>query len=444
MKKTIISGVALSAFLTFGLTGCDSSNSNNIQGAELTQETDLSYSSNKAGVIEASTLTSYIDNWKANRPENVNGRLVIFQAGATSNSKFLKHNESEDVVVYQIPGGGACDPSYMRHDGASNIPGALLAGHYADGMINMFHLDPENDYVVFAVGEGSTGMREIVRSWWVLVYWGWNDDRLAFLNGSVSYDFSATSGLSEYMVDSATTPPATPSAYSVKTLATDRTDLQIYLKEMMDIAGKDDKTGYFIADARGTKEYTGEKKSRTADKNCGVNNDEQCYSPIQGHIRDAVDFPYTDILVMDDQVEDLNGDGTIDSKDSSFKFKTKSELETLYAEKGYEEGDKVITYCRTGRKATLITLTSYAVLNYPVAMYDGSWIQWAQMANAEDVNGTEILPSDSPWRTDILKYSEIVSNEEPSMTQSAVPYDINNSAIDSNKVRLEDKAYLGL
>ncbi len=146
---------------------------------------------------------------------------------------------------------------------------------------------------------------------------------------------------------------------------------------------------------------------------------------------------------MDDQVEDLNGDGEIDSKDSSFKFKTKSELETLYAEKGYKDGDKVITYCRTGRKATLITLTSYAVLDYPVAMYDGSWIQWAQMANAEDVDGNEILPSDSLWRTDTTKYSEIVSNEEPSMTQSAAPYVINNSAIDSDKVQLEDKAYLG-
>ena len=433
MKKiTILSIVAATVLFT----GCGSSSNHD-------QEKDLSYSSNKAGVIEASTSTSYIDDWKANRPENVNGRLVIIQAGATSNGKFIKHNENEDVVVYQIPGAGACNPSYMRHDGVANIPGALLTGQYVDGMINMFHLDPENDYVVFALGEGSTGIREIIRSWWVLTYWGWNDDRLAFLNGSVSYDFSETSGLSDYMVDAASTPPATPSAYSVKTLATDRTGLHIYLKDMMDIAGKDDKTGYFIADARGTKEYTGEKKSKTLDKNCGVNGDEQCYSPIQGHIRDAVDFPYTDILVMDDQVEDLNNDGVIDSNDASFKFKTKSELKSLYAEKGYKEGDKVIAYCRTGRKATLITLTSYAVLNYPVAMYDGSWIQWGQMANAEDVNGTEILPSDSPWRTDIPKYSEIAYNVDPSITQSAAPYDINNSAIDSDKVQLEDKAYLG-
>ncbi len=321
IKKIALSATA--AFLVVGLAGCGSSDDND-------NTIDTSYSANKSGVIEASTLARYIDNWKENRPENVNGRLVVIQAGAASNGKFIKHNESEDVVVYQIPSSGACDSSYSRHDGVSNVPASLLTGEYTDGMINTFHLDPENDYVVFALGEGSTGIRNIIRSWWVLVYWGWNDDRLAFLNGSVSYDFSPTSGLSEYLVDTTSTPPATPSTYSMKTLATDRTDLHIYLKDMMGIAALDDKTGYFIVDARGTSEYTGEKKSRTSDKNCGINADEQCYSPIQGHIRDAVDFPYTDILVMDDQVEDLNGDGEIDSKDGPLKYKTKLELESLY------------------------------------------------------------------------------------------------------------------
>jgi len=436
--NSIVKKIGLStatALLIFGLAGC-----------ELPDELkESSYSTNKAGVIEAGTLTSFIDNWKENRPENAKGRLVIFQAGPTSDGKFIQNsNNDEDVVIYQIPGGGACDPSYNRHDGAANIPGALLAGPYVDGMINMFHLDPENDYVVFAVGEGSTGMREIVRSWWVLVYWGWNDDRLAFLNGSVSYDFAPTSGLSEYLGDSASMPPAKPSNYSVKSLATDRTDLQIYLKEMMDIAGKDDKTGYFIADARGTKEYTGEKKSRSADMNCGANHDKQCYSPIQGHIRDAVDFPYTDVLVRDDQVEDINGDGIIDSKDASFKFKPKAELESLYEEKGYKKGDKVITYCRTGRKSTLLALTSYAVLGYPVAMYDGSWIQWGEMANRNDVEGNEILTSDSLWRTDTTTYTDLAYYVDEEMTQSIAPYDMNISAIDSNNIRFEDKAYLGI
>ena len=437
MKKTILLSTLLLATALF--TGC-SSNSDDSNKEPINE----SYSSNKAGVIEASTLTKYIDNWKENKPAGTNGRLVIFQAGSTSNNKFIKANESEDVVVYQIPDAGSCDPTYVRHDGFSNVPGSLLSGPYVDGMINMFNLDPQNDFVVFSVGKGTTGMREIVRSWWVLVYWGWNEERLAFLNGSVSYDFSASSGISDYLVDTTSTPPATPSTYSMKSLATNRTDLHIYIKDVMNIASKDDKTGYFIADARGTDEYTGAKKSRTLDVNCGVNGDEQCYSPVQGHIRDAVNFPYTDILVLDDATEDITGDGVVDSNDASFKFKTKSELQTLYAAKGYKSGDKIIAYCRAGRKATLLALTAHSVLGYNVAMYDGSWIQWGQMANSEDVDGLDVLPQDSVWRTDVAKYTDVEYYVDPIQTQSGAPYSINFNATSSSVIQNEDRAYLGL
>jgi 3-mercaptopyruvate sulfurtransferase SseA len=309
-------------------------------------------------------------------------------------------------------------------------------------MINTFHLDPEKDFVVFAVGVGSATMRDVVRSIWSLNYWGWSHERLAFLNGSVDYDFSATSGLNDYLVDTPSTPPATPSTYSMKSLKNDRTNLHIYMNDMMKIASLDDKKGYFIADARGTKEYSGAKKSKTADKNCGINHDQQCYSPYQGHIRDAVDFPYTDLLVLDDQSEDVNGDGNITAADASFKFKSPVELETLYAQKGYQKDDKVITYCRTGRKATLIAFTSDIVLNYDVAMYDGSWIQWGEMANREDVNGSTILAAENQWITDDSKYSVNLGYTDPIDTQSAKPYEIEVNATDSQLVKLEDQAYL--
>ena len=123
-----------------GFTGCQPNN----------------YDDRTDGIISEKTLTSFINDWKANRPEGATGRLVIFQAGATSNGKFLKHDD-KDVVVYQIPAGGACDPSYMRHDGISNIPGAMIDGMHVDGMINMFGINPKKDYILFAVGEGSTG-----------------------------------------------------------------------------------------------------------------------------------------------------------------------------------------------------------------------------------------------------------------------------------------------
>ncbi len=434
--KTVIIGISvLTAAVLF--SGCDNdSKSSTPMLAE-------NYDGFTSGVLSATTLVRYIDDWKANRPKGVTGRLVIIQAGPSSSGKFIKSN-GDDVVVYQIPAAGACDPSYMRHDGVANIPGALLSGTFTDGMINTFHMDPENDYVVFAIGVGSTSIREVIRSYWVLAYWGWSKDRLAFLNGSVDYDFSPSSGLANYLVDAPTTPPSTPSNYSMKTLKTDRTDMQIYLKEMMDIAALEDKSGYFIADARGSDEYHGVVKSKTADKNCGPNHDEQCYSPFQGHIRGAVDFPYTDILIRDDQVEDINGDGVITEADASFRFKSPADLEALYAQKGYRKGDKVIAYCRTGRKSTLITLSAYAVLNYDVAMYDGSWIQWGEMANRTDVNGSEILPAGNRWITDDAKYSVTTGYTDAAYTQSSAPYQIKPDANNSLQVREEDRAYLNL
>jgi 3-mercaptopyruvate sulfurtransferase SseA len=228
----------------------------------------------------------------------------------------------------------------------------------------------------------------------------------------------------------------------MKTLNNLQVDLQTYIGDMMKIAALDDKSGYFIADARGTDEYNAVKNSRTADKNCGPNHDEQCYSPMQGHIRDAVDFPYTDLLIMDDQKEDLNGDGVIDKKDASYQFRSPQELEEIYAAKGYKKGDKIITYCRTGRKATLIGITAYAVLDYPVSMYDGSWIQWGEMADRVDVNGTEILPTESHLNLNTSKYTTVIKYIEPEYTQSAAPYQIDPDATTSDKIIQEDTAYM--
>jgi len=434
--KTILSTSIVSSLIFF--VGCGSSSDSN---EENIQPLENNYEKSISGVISANKLSQYIENWSVNKPKGVTGRLVIIQAGATSNGKFLKAN-GEDVVTYKIPAGGACDPSYMRHDGVANIPGAMIDGIRMDGMINAFHLDPEKDYVVFAIGVGSVTMRDVVRSAWSLNYWGWNKDRLALLNGSIDYGFSKSSGLSDFLVDTPTTPPTIPSTYSMKSLKTDRTNLHIYIDDMMNIAGLDDKTGYFIADARGTSEYSGEKKSKAIDKNCGINHDQQCYSPYQGHIRDAVDFPYTELLVLDDQSTDVNGDGNITEADASFKFKSPLELETIYAQKGYKKGDKIVTYCRTGRKATLIAFTSDLVLNYDVSMYDGSWIQWGEMANREDVNGTTILAENNRWITDNPKYSVNLGYTQPIETQSQQPYEINITATTGQRVKKEDQAYL--
>ena len=441
MKKYTKGMIALA--IVAGLTGCQPDN----------------YDDRKSGIIEAKTLASYITNWKKNRPKGTTGRLIIVQAGSTSSGKFLKHDD-KDVAVYEIPAGGACDPSYRRHDGIANIPGALLSGKYVDGMISTFNMNPKKDFIVFAVGKGSTTMREIIRSWWVLKYWGWDDNRIAILNGSVDYDFSKSSGLSNYLVDHPDMPPVKlgengmpemhngkmiPIApfYSMKMVQNLQPQIQVYIAEMMKLAAKDNKKGYFIADARGTKEYTGEKNSRFSDdKVCGPNRNEKCLMPLQGHIRGAIDLPYTDFIIMNDQKEDINNDGKIDSKDASYKFTSPVVSEYIFKEKGYKKGDMLITYCRSGRKATVVNLIA-DVLGYNPRMYDGSWVQWGEMAGGRtDINGTEILPKGSYVDLDNPKYTVVTKRIDPEYTQPSSIYDINLDATTSNKILLEDKVYM--
>ena len=444
MKKNMILplGTTLLAMALFN--GCGG---NNAQGVEVMNINDISmksskdYNDNNHGVITESTLTKWLDNWKENRPDGVDGRLIVLQAGTVpfdQNRTFLPHND-KDVFVYGIPGGGACDPSYMRHDGISNTPGAMVSGDRIDGNINFFQINPEKDFVVVAVAKGSTSIREITRTWWSMIYWGWDLKKIAFLNGSVAYNYADKK---DYLVAQPSAVPKKKHEFQMRSLKTDRTALHIYMDEMKEIAKKEDKSGYFILDARGTDEYDGSKASKSASKTCGINHDKQCFTAFRGHIKGAVDFPYTDILIMDDAKEDLNRDGKIDKNDASFKFKSPDALKSLYTQKGYKDGDTVIAYCRTGRKATLSALTSVTVLGYPYRMYDGSWMQWGMMANVEDTNATTILPESSSIRTDTDTYSVFYKYNDPIDVNPAFTYKIDTNATTSQKIKEEDKAYL--
>ncbi len=398
------------------------------------------YTQNDHGIITASTLNRWLNDWQHTKPKGVEGRLIVLQAGKTrfdDNRTFLPHND-KDVFVYGIPGAGSCDPSYTRFDGISNTPGAMITGALIDRNINAFQINPAKDYVVIAMSQGSVGIRELARTMWSMIYWGWDLNRIAFLNGSVEYNYF---NKKEMLVATPSPFPKPEHQYHMSSLGVDRTSLHIYLDEMKQIAAGD-KKGIFLVDARGTAEYTGAKKSATKTKTCGADHKQQCYSAFRGHIRGAINFPYTDLLVMDDEKCDINHDGKIDKMDASYKFKSYDELKKIYACKGYKPGDRVIAYCRTGRKATLITLTSTLVLGYPVRMYDGSWMQWGSLASTKDTNCNLILDPDAKARTDLPKYSCILGYNNPLDVEPRETYDIHPDATHAQQIKIEDQAYL--
>jgi 3-mercaptopyruvate sulfurtransferase SseA len=193
-----------------------------------------------------------------------------------------------------------------------------------------------------------------------------------------------------------------------------------------------------ILDARSETEYIGTKQAKTEYKICGETGDQQCYTAFDGHIKGAKNLYFLNVINSDNGVNDINGDTIVDYKDASFSFKALSELDKIFDESGYKMGNQVYTYCRTGTKASLLAFTSSSILGYKTRMYDGSWIQWGKMANLNDFNGTELLPVNNQWLTDV--YSEDVTYNSSPLTISPLNKTyLNIEGTSTNAMINEDK-----
>ncbi len=70
--------------------GSSSSSGSTITDSGGDTELSDSYKDSKYGIIDYKRLTEYIDDWANSRPEGVDGKLIIIQAGKSSSGKVLK------------------------------------------------------------------------------------------------------------------------------------------------------------------------------------------------------------------------------------------------------------------------------------------------------------------------------------------------------------------
>lgn len=77
-----------------------------------------------------------------------------------------------------------------------------------------------------------------------------------------------------------------------------------------------------------------------------------------GHIPGAINVPWG---------LNVNADGT---------FKTVADLKKLYADKGVDGKQPIITYCRIGERSSLTWFVLSEILGYEVKNYDGSWTEY--------------------------------------------------------------------
>ena len=84
-----------------------------------------------------------------------------------------------------------------------------------------------------------------------------------------------------------------------------------------------------------------------------------------GHVPGAKNISWADVT---------NDDGT---------FKSRDELEALYAEEGIEGEETTIAYCRIAERSSVAWFALHELLGYDDAQnYDGSWTEWGNVVGA--------------------------------------------------------------
>jgi len=77
------------------------------------------------------------------------------------------------------------------------------------------------------------------------------------------------------------------------------------------------------------------------------------------------------------------------------------------------------------------------ILGKRVRFYDGAMVEWNSLTYTTDKNGDYILPSNSPWRTDVVSYFRLADSNTKVNTRTVTnPYASTASAIVN-----ADKAY---
>jgi thiosulfate/3-mercaptopyruvate sulfurtransferase len=114
-----------------------------------------------------------------------------------------------------------------------------------------------------------------------------------------------------------------------------------------------------LIDIRGVDEYNGKIFAAPGFQELAVR---------AGHIPGAINVPWG---------ANVNADGT---------FKTVAELKKLYADKGVDGKQNIITYCRIGERSSLTWFVLSEILGYNVKNYDGSWTEYGNSVGVPIVN----------------------------------------------------------
>lgn len=427
--------------------------------AELTTESDANYDNNNYGLITATKLKSWIDNWAANKPAGITGNLVILHSGTASNfikpaTGVLSYNWASDV----FSSSDRLAFRAARDNGIITDPFALPTGAITDEVLQTYGIDPTKDLLVFAArndtGAGTNASprgsiyQTLHRAVYWLRYWGVDRKNVAVLNGAINQNGEFAASYLTAVTSELSTP--TKGTFSVKSLKNiDNSVLVQPLENIINIVKKGSSHGIygisgsvFLADARHNSansaavidaEFTGNPVANTIGPSTSA--------LFAGHIKGANFTPWPVVI---DQ--------------TTGKFKSKAEIAALWNDvsgfnsvntsgTGYRDGQTIVHYCRTNARSMVTGLSAFLILGKPSVFYENSMIEWTALSANHTVSSLRTLPAGHQFATDTneLTYSGSntpgpVYNSTASVSQYT-SYNINTNATTTRKNLDEDKLY---
>ncbi|VAX30228.1 hypothetical protein MNBD_NITROSPIRAE02-782 [hydrothermal vent metagenome] len=305
-------------------------------------------------LIDPVELKSWLDN---GYPGDIygNSKVVVLFVG-TQDQYDAGHIPGSQLVSYG-------DIKAARSDGVSMTIDMVATKAQMDGVIQKTGIDG-GTLIVITGPSGNFSFMNTARAYYNFRYWGFPRSKLRVLNGFVDTTWAEAGYRLEF--EAAAAPE--PSTFSVCYLKQDPDRFRAPLEDMINVA-TDNNPKTVVIDTRSNAEYSG--SSLTAGSESGK------YVAFEGHIRGAEWLEYVNLL------------------DADGKLKNDTDLISALKSIGVDNSTTSYPYCRTSWRAAITFLALDGVLNYPVKLYDGAWIEWGQMTAQSGA-----LDAGSAWITD--------------------------------------------
>ncbi|MCL4693548.1 MAG: sulfurtransferase [Candidatus Hydrogenedentes bacterium] len=236
-----------------------------------------------------------------------------------------------------IPGAASMDVDSLSENRGS-VSGLLRPLPEVRRSLSQAGIDPSKHIVVYSELDSAADFKTATRLFWILEYVGY--ERVSILDG----------GFAKWKAEGRDTAqgPSTVEPVKIPKLSV-REDRLATIKEVQAAIESESAA---LADLRSPEYYSGEKKAEVTKE--------------AGRIPSASNIPADDFVSESDRT-----------------VKSWEELQGLMQQGGVSENEPVITYCNTGRSASVGYFVLRRMGNENVSLYDGSMSEWT--AKRKDV-----------------------------------------------------------